>query len=300
MKLTLNAVAALQRLHPVALESFTPSLEVLHFPERHGDEQRQAGGVLQRGDVSDFQDTDVSPEPTVVITPIQGLPQRGAAAPLKEKAKNHQRQTTHRLPPNQEPCQCRGNEGDIECTCICFIPDTPISQRPGVSYNHTVNGADKVHPSAYASANVSVNTEDIDEAFECGQILDCFSTNSSFETVVPINCPEQITLLQDEALFEFCAETTRRHTASDVIHDQIESKVHNLHKNINSLANTVATLQTTNAQLFDIVTALGAALDIHGRGLERAEARHLQRAVALNTLLTPLIAIFQKTITEMK
>ncbi|XP_078121593.1 uncharacterized protein LOC144527451 isoform X4 [Sander vitreus] len=92
---TLNAVAALQRLHPVALESFTPSLEVLHFPERHGDEQRQAGGVLQRGDVSDFQDTDVSPEPTVVITPIQGLPQRGAAAAALEGESKESSETDH-------------------------------------------------------------------------------------------------------------------------------------------------------------------------------------------------------------
>ncbi|XP_039670589.1 uncharacterized protein LOC120567686 [Perca fluviatilis] len=245
---TLNAVADLQRVHPGSEELFTPSLDASDFPEGQRDAPQQ---FLQWGDVAELQDIAVSAVPRGVIAPIQELPQSGAEeAPFEGESKESSETDRTSISPEQEACQCHGNEGDVECDCVCYIPNTPISQRPKA----------KVIPQAHATSDVSVNTEDIDEVFQCGQVLDCSSTNSSLEAVDHINRPEQITVVEDEALFEFCAETSRRHTVSNAIHRQLESKVDNLQKHIDSLVNAVGALQATNTSLFDLVTSLVAAL----------------------------------------
>ncbi|KAF1393439.1 hypothetical protein PFLUV_G00015710 [Perca fluviatilis] len=196
---TLNAVADLQRVHPGSEELFAPSLDASDFPERQRDAPQQ---FLQWGDVAELQDIAGTAVPRDVIAPIQELPQSGAEeAPFEGESKESSETDRTSISPEQEACQCHGNEGDVECDCVCYIPNTPISQRPKA----------KVIPQAHATSDVSVNTEDIDEAFQCGQVLDCSSTNSSLEAVDHINRPAKITVVEDEALFEFCAKLHATH-----------------------------------------------------------------------------------------
>lgn len=165
-------------------------------------------------------------------------------------------------------------------------------------------------PRPHASANISVNTLAVDDAFECGQVLDCCSTNSVFDPFVPINRPEQTTLFQGESLFEFCAETSRQQpqpqhqTTADARFykqiDQIESKLVKLQKNKDILTNKIDDLQTSNTQLFDIVTGFGTDLADQGRVNDHAEEHQLQRTIELNLLMAPVMAIFQKTLTLTK
>ncbi|XP_039677901.1 uncharacterized protein LOC120572649 [Perca fluviatilis] len=151
-----------------------------------------------------------------------------------------------------------------------------------IPHTSVVNVSDKKCNRGNTSVTNPVNVLEVNVPFLDNQAVPNYITNNPFEYGGSPGGPEQITLLQGDKLFEYCANTTPQQPASDVHYKQIQSELAEFRKQNKSLfGTTLASQVRANAHLADLVTGFGTTL--------------ATQVSYLNTLIVPMIVCLKNT-----